>query len=697
MRRTSVTVVLAFITLLFVSDGSAQQTPTTAVPSLIRYGGTLKDASGTPIAATTGVTFAIYKQQDGGAPMWIETQTVTPDASGNYSVLLGNTAATGLPRDLFSQDEQRWLGVQVQGEAEQPRVLLVSVPYAFKAHEAETLAGKSISDFVLAKDLNPNQATANVGSAEVASSASNGLHKAKSRTPTAVASEGPTNFSGSTTDQIVGVAQSGSGVGVNVTARANAVVGTSAGPNSIAIYGIATNSNAIGVKGISYYPFGTGVRGTNSAGSGVTTGISAYVGSPAGTAAVFNNAAGGKIISGQNNGMERFSVDGSGNVNSASGAYRIGGSNVLSIGSAADGNLFLGLGAGTYDIALLGARNTFSGYKAGHFNTEGDFNTFSGYQTGYSNTEGYFNTFSGYQAGYSNTTAPFNTFNGSWAGYSNTTGPGNTFIGDSAGYSNTIGEGNIFVGSVAGWANTTGKYNTFSGANAGSSNVSGSYNTFSGDQAGYANSSGNGNTYSGTYAGLHNTTGNNNIYMGNVGCTYPCEESSTIRIGGDVLLGYGAQTAVYIAGIYGSTSSGGVPVYINSDGLLGTQTSSLRFKESVHDMGDSTHDLMKLRPVTFLYKPEYDRERTLQYGLIAEEVAKVYPELVAYDKDGQPYTVKYQYLAPMLLNELQKQHAVVAAQQDVIQTQQEQIDEMRERLSRLEALIGQQIEKRVRP
>ncbi len=87
----------------------------------------------------------------------METQNVTPDASGQYSVLLGSTTATGLPSDLFSQEEQRWLGVQVQGQAEQPRVLLVSVPYAFKAHEAETLAGKSISDFVLAKDCERNQ------------------------------------------------------------------------------------------------------------------------------------------------------------------------------------------------------------------------------------------------------------------------------------------------------------------------------------------------------------------------------------------------------------------------------------------------------------------------------------------------------------------------------------------------------------
>ena len=164
MRRFSALVVIALATLLFVSNCSAQQTSPTAVPNLIRYGGTLKDARGAPIAAATGVTFAIYKQQDGGAAVWMETQNVTPDAGGNYSVLLGSTTATGLPSDLFSQEEQRWLGVQVQGQAEQPRVLLVSVPYAFKAHEAETLGGKTISDFVLAKDVNSANSGAGVTS-----------------------------------------------------------------------------------------------------------------------------------------------------------------------------------------------------------------------------------------------------------------------------------------------------------------------------------------------------------------------------------------------------------------------------------------------------------------------------------------------------------------------------------------------------
>ncbi len=164
MRRVSTIIALALCTLLCVAISSAQQTSTTAttastattattsVPNLIRYSGTLKDAQGAALASTTpvGVTFAIYNQQDGGTAVWQETQNVTADSNGQYTVILGSTTATGLPDDLFSQQEQRWLGVQVQGETEQARVLMVSVPYAFKAHEADTLGGLPASAFVQA-------------------------------------------------------------------------------------------------------------------------------------------------------------------------------------------------------------------------------------------------------------------------------------------------------------------------------------------------------------------------------------------------------------------------------------------------------------------------------------------------------------------------------------------------------------------
>jgi len=143
--------VLLFAVFSLAEASQAQQASTTNVPNLINYSGTLHLPSGSESPArVVGVTFAIYRQADGGAPLWLETQNVTVDSTGHYTVLLGSTKSEGIPGDLFNTQEQRWLGVQMQGEAEQPRVLLVSVPYAMKAADAETIAGLPVSAFVLA-------------------------------------------------------------------------------------------------------------------------------------------------------------------------------------------------------------------------------------------------------------------------------------------------------------------------------------------------------------------------------------------------------------------------------------------------------------------------------------------------------------------------------------------------------------------
>ncbi len=141
-------------------DQVAAQPTTSAVPNLIRYGGVLKDANGAVLASqTVGITFALYKQQDGGVALWTETRNVTTDAAGQYSVMLGSTKPEGVPAELFSDQEQRWLAVQVQGQPEPTRVLLVSVPYAFKAHEAETLGGLPASAFVKAATTDATRGT----------------------------------------------------------------------------------------------------------------------------------------------------------------------------------------------------------------------------------------------------------------------------------------------------------------------------------------------------------------------------------------------------------------------------------------------------------------------------------------------------------------------------------------------------------
>jgi len=203
-----------------------------------------------------------------------------------------------------------------------------------------------------------------------------------------------------------------------------------------------------------------------------------------------------------------YKLDVSGDINTIS-VYKIGGNTVLSVPGTA--NTLIGRGAGANNT---GSSNTFSGYQAGYFNTEGYGNTFSGSGAGYDNNTGYYNTFSGNQAGHSNITGHDNTFSGSEAGYRNTTGRFNTFSGSGAGYSNTTGIWNTFSGGGAGYYNTTGNYNTFSGMNAGYYNTTGSDNTFSGNGAGYYNTTGYENTFSGGWAGRSNTTGYENTFSG---------------------------------------------------------------------------------------------------------------------------------------------------------------------------------------
>ena len=198
------------------------------------------------------------------------------------------------------------------------------------------------------------------------------------------------------------------GVVGTATATSGTVIGVeggSAGSGGYGVYGNVSSSTGatVGVKGNSTSTSGTGVRGTNTATSGATTGVSGYVASAAGTAGAFNNAAGGVILSGQNNGVEKFTVDGCGNVNSARGTYRIGGSSVVNIGSPGD-NLFLGVGAGSLMLRAL-EPNVFSGYTLATSTPPVPITPSPGFQARLSNTTGTDNTFYGNEAGISNTTA----------------------------------------------------------------------------------------------------------------------------------------------------------------------------------------------------------------------------------------------------------------------------------------------------
>jgi hypothetical protein len=287
-----------------------------------------------------------------------------------------------------------------------------------------------------------------------------------------------------------------------------------------------------------------------------------------------------------------------------------------------------------------------------------------------------------------------NTAIGASALSSNTTAGNNTAVGDGSLGSATSGGFNTAVGVASLQANTTGTANTAVGYQALLVSQTATENTAVGTSALAQDSTGFGNVALGQGALGNVTTGNLNIAIGSsagqnlaagsfnidIGNLPAADESHTMR------LGDASQHQTFIAGIYGVGSSGGTEVFVNSSGQLGTSVSSLRFKEEVEEMGEASAGLMRLRPVTFRYKPAYDDgSRLLQYGLIAEEVAKVYPGLVQYDEAGQPLAVRYHFVNAMLLNEVQRLHAQAEAQQAEIAGQRARIERLEARLARLEA------------
>jgi len=239
-----------------------------------------------------------------------------------------------------------------------------------------------------------------------------------------------------------------------------------------------------------------------------------------------------------------------------------------------------------------------------------------------------------------------NTGGGTGALISNSTGFNNTAYGVFGLENNTTGSANTVSGSRALQENTTGNNNTASGMRALHDNTTGNSNTALGYQA-LQKSTGNSNIAIGTNAGLNLKGGSSNIYLGNAGVA---SESKTMRLGSN-------QTRTFIAGIAGTRISGST-VVIKSNGQLGTIISSARYKKDIQDMGEQSRKVLELRPVSFHY--QQDPEGQQQYGLIAEEVDRVYPELVTHTAAGEAESIQYHALIPMLLNELQRQQRQLA-------------------------------------
>jgi hypothetical protein len=282
----------------------------------------------------------------------------------------------------------------------------------------------------------------------------------------------------------------------------------------------------------------------------------------------------------------------------------------------------------------------------------GQANTATGFQSLFSNTDGFENTATGVQALFSNTIGHDNTAYGDQALLSNTIGNQNTANGTSALASNATGVSNTASGYQALFSNVSGSGNTANGTGSLSSNTISNGNTAVGFRSLFSSTGGD-NTAIGDDALLGNTTGNLNVALGASAGLAVSTANNVICIG-TLVQGENVSNSCYIGNVFDQTSAGGTAVFINSNGKLGTTTSSQRFKEEVQSMADFSEALFSLKPVTFRYKKEIDPTGTRQLALVAEEVEKVNPDLVVRDKDGRPYSVRYDQVNAMLLNEFSR-------------------------------------------
>jgi hypothetical protein len=306
-------------------------------------------------------------------------------------------------------------------------------------------------------------------------------------------------------------------------------------------------------------------------------------------------------------------------------------------------------GHGALYSNTTGNNSTASGDSSLYSNTTGGDNTGNGFSTLYSNTSGFRNTANGSAALYANTTGSYNTASGAFTLYLNTTGSNNTATGESALALNTTGIDNTAIGCHSLYPNTTGSANLAAGCYSLYSNTTGTLNTAVGHASLQNNTAGNNNIAIGANSGGLLSTGSNNIDIGSLGVL---ADANTIRIGT-------SQSRCFVAGIYGTALTVNTPtqVYIDNNGQLGAKPSSRQFKQDIKPMNNASEGILSLRPVTFHYKS--DQANTAQFGLIAEEVEKVNPDLVVRDKEGQTYSVRYDEVNAMLLNEFLKEHATV--------------------------------------
>jgi len=350
---------------------------------------------------------------------------------------------------------------------------------------------------------------------------------------------------------------------------------------------------------------------------------------------------------------------------------------------------------GTHNVAV--GASALASNTTGSFNmaigtdalrdNNSNFNLAIGFRVLFMNTTGNHLTGIGAAALRNNTTAGFNTAIGADALRENTTGEDNTAIGADALAQNIHGGSNTAVVSNALTANTSANSNTAIGASALPDNISGIENTAVGSAALFTNVDGSHNIAVGQAALSNNTSGSNNIAVGEFAGLAVTTSNNVISIG---VQGQDISDSCFIGNIFNAMAPSGSAVFIDANNRLGTITSSKRFKESIEPMDKASDGLFALKPVRFHYKKEIDPAGTKQLGLVAEDVEKVNPDLVVRDKEGKPYSVRYDQVNAMLLNEFIKEHKAFIEEQRKVEVQEKTIAQLKSGMTALAPTVKQQ-------
>jgi hypothetical protein len=690
---------LALVVSLAAQTASGSPT-SSQVPPLIQLSNVASDEGGNSLSGVVSITFSLYAGQRGGQPLWIETQNnVQLDATGHYSVQLGITKPNGVPTTLFTTGEARWLGVRIAEQAEQPRVLLLSVPYALKAGDAATIGGLPPSAFVLAAPLS--------GAAPV--SATDPATGPGAPPPSGdVTGTGKVNYLPlwDTTSDIISsvVFQKGTGstarIGINtitpattldvkgggtirgtLSLPATAAATATAGKNSQALNLAAsafnsTSSTAVNQtfqwqsepagndtstpSGTLNLLFGEGATkpsetGLNIASNGQITFATGqtFPGTGTGDGTVTSVATGlgltgGPIIASGTLTIDTAVVPQLKTANTFSGNQTVNGNltatNITATqtvsGGVVNATTSFDIQGGAFAFGSYGNDSAFLGF-AGNSTMTGSGNTASGPYALASNTTGSYNVAVGPSALGSNTTGLSNTASGIYALFLNTTGGSNTASGNQALYSNTTANGNTASGNQALYSNTTGASNTAAGGGALFSNTTGYENTAVGGEALYSNTTGYENTAVGGEALFSNTTGNDLTCIG-----YFCSASED-GLSNATAIGAHAVVSTSNALVLGGTGAYAVKVGIGT----ATPSSVLTIAQGAgHPVSDGWETFSSRRWKTNIQTlhgalGKVEQMRGVSYdlkangkhevGVIAEEVGAVIPELVSYEENGK--------------------------------------------------------------